>query len=192
MQIPRITHTDTTDTRGCSIRGIRGKRSGGLSLLESVIYTAILAIVLVVTINSAILTARAFSEARVRRAVTEQGVAAVDRIVREIRLAHSVDTSASTLGAHPGVLVLKTVASASDDTETTKQFSLSDSALVLTESGEAIPITSGMEVSNLVFRHIQNSNISEAVRIELTIAGSRSGSEAEEDYTATAVLRRSY
>jgi len=165
----------------------------GISLLEAVIYVAILAMIFVVVINTVIAVSNSFGKARLTRNVTSHGSAALERMLREVRLADSVNDSLSILGSHPGVLVLNTVISASDDTPTSRTFSLDAGTLTLQEEESTpVPMTRGVAVSNLVFYKITASTTSEAVRIEMTVEDSAGTMSVSKDFSATAVLRRSY
>jgi hypothetical protein len=170
------------------------KKNPGFSLIEIVIYSAILAVITVFSINMILITNTAFGKARTSRNVNGQAVAAMERIIREVRLANDIDTSGSTFDVHPGVLTLNTVVSASDSTATTRKFFLQGNDLMLQEGvSAAVLLTSGVEVTNLIFWDINSaSSSSRATRTELTITGGvgRFGSAAK--LYGTAVLRGSY
>lgn len=125
----------------------------GFTLIEIVIYTALLAAVSVIVVNLIINTGNAFTKARVSRTVHEEGNAALERMVREIRLADTVNGAASVMDAHPGTLVLNTVVSPTDATPITRRFYLAGATLMMQEgSAAAVPLSAGVRMTNLVFR----------------------------------------
>lgn len=128
-------------------------RHPGFTLVEAIIYTALFVAVSVVVVNLAINTGNAFTRARVSRAVHEEGTAALERMVREIRLAETVNGAASVMDANPGTLVLNTVVSPTDPTPITRRFYLAGTMLMMQEgSASAVPLSAGARVTNLVFR----------------------------------------
>ena len=139
----------------------------GFSLVEMILYIAILSILMSTLTLTATSLLRTFAHMGAMEEVAHAGVVSLERITRELRFANSVDTGASTLDSHPGILVLNTENTAGSDT--TMTLSLSGGQLILTEGGgEAIPLTHGsVTVSNLVFTHVVGTE-TEAVRVEMT------------------------
>lgn len=168
-------------------------RKKGVSLLETIIYVSILAMIFVVVINTVIVVSNSFGKARVKRNITAQGGAALERILREARLADSVDIIGSTLGVHPGELHLNTIVGPNDETKTTRNFSLQGNDLMIREgTSEAVALTSGVEITNLVFYFLTASTTSEAIRIEMALSDSAGRFQTSQNFSGTAVLRRSY
>jgi len=165
----------------------------GLSLIETVIYVSILAILFVVVINTIAILSTSFGQSRIKRNVVTQGGSALERIVREVRLAHDIDVSGSTLGTHPGRLKLSTIVGPDDETGTTREFFLTDGTLMMQESiSPAVPLTSGVDITNLVFYAISAATISKAVRIEMTVKDESGKLRSSQNFYDTTVLRRSY
>lgn len=168
------------------------KNKKGFTLIEIIIYVGILGIISVFVINTILITSTAFAKSRVKRNLNTQAGEAVERILRETRLASSVNVGSSVLGSNPGKLVLNTVVSPSNNTAITREFFLSGSILVLRESGSAdIHLTSEIDVTNLVFRRITTAN-SEAVRIEMAAENGFAKTESSANFYGTAILRGSY
>lgn len=130
--------------------------------------------------------------------IESSAIASMDRIIREIRFASSVDTSNSCLfdppfadGCDPelGVLKLNKLVSGSPHTV---RFFISNGRLMLEEDDVLVgPITSDkVTVVSLKFRHSSN-DISEALKIQL-ILESNSDESLIKSFYDTAVLRGSY
>lgn len=160
-------------------------KSRGYTLIEILVYASLLALMIALMANAVAALSHIVTDAKEERLVRSSVEAALERIAREIRFAETVNTAASTLNAHPGVLVLTSIDPFTEAAQTIT-FSVVSSRVVLQKgTGPLEYLTSGnVTVSNLVFRHMTNSDISESVRTELTIDG-------ENVYTTT-VLRRSY
>ena len=84
------------------------KNGSGMTLLETVIYISLLAVISVAVVNVFLSETSAWARARAERDSTDAAKLALERITHEIRLASSVDTGQSVLGSHPGKLVLNT------------------------------------------------------------------------------------
>lgn len=165
----------------------------GLSLLEAVIYVSILAVIFVVVVNTITISSSTLGVGRLKRNVAVEAGAALERIVREVRLADGVDESASALATTTGTLVLDSVASAEDDTDTTKTISLEDGVVTLqVGSDSAKPLTSGLVVNKLAFYAITVGTTSEAVTVTMRARDTFGALEVEQNFFATAVLRGSY
>ena len=139
----------------------------GFSLVELIIYIAILSIVVSSLTLTGLSLMSTFAHVQARADIAETASIALEHMIREIRFAHDVDTALSTLLVHPGVLVLNT----SDDvgTETTASFSLSNGRIVMSEDGgDLTPLTrSSVTITNLVFTRVLGTN-TQAIRIEFT------------------------
>lgn len=173
---------------------IKNKRSSsGITLIESVVYVSILAIILVVVVNTVILSASAFGKSRVKKNVFTQGSAALGRILHEVRLADDVIVIDSVFGVSPGTLKLNTILSSSDETPTTRKFSLPSQSIILKEGASATStLTTGVTVTNLTFYYLNDGAKAKAIRIMITIKDTLGRFEAEETFYGTAVLRRNY
>lgn len=164
----------------------------GVSLLETLIYVAVVVLLTVVVVNTAMVMTTASAKTRLKRNVLSEAGISVERITREIRLADSIDISGSTLGTHPGVLRLNTIVSVDDETPTTREFYLEDGALMMKEgTSTAVPLTSAVNINNLIFYRIVAST-SEAASVVLTAEDTFRGLSELHTFYSTAVLRRSY
>ena len=163
----------------------------GFSLVETFLYAAILSIVLLVVAETLIAVIRSSGSLRTAQRIERDAGFALERMVREIRDAKSVDVAGSTLGTHPGILALNTT-TVSGGTRAVL-FYLENDVVYLKEDGVVVgPLSSAQtSASNLVFRRIPTGR-SEGVKIELTLTSGAGSVARSENFYATAVLRDSY
>ena len=163
----------------------------GISLVETLLYTAILSIVLLVVAETLIAVTRSSGNLRAAQRIERDAGFALERMVREIRDAEAVDAAGSTLGAHPGVLALN--ATTVSGSPRAVLFYLENGVVYLKEDGVVVgPLSSAQtSAANLVFRRIPTGR-SEGVKIELTLSSGDGSAARSENFYATAVLRDSY
>lgn len=162
----------------------------GYTLVEAIIYVAILTVLSVTFISLLFTMTRTYTEFRLARDIVSSASLGLERMVREIRQARSVDLS-SILGVHPGRLLLNTIDGAG--APTTIDFYLSSGTLMVKQgTGAAASTTAArVNVDNLIFRQI-NTVKSAAIKVELTLSSARGQLSRTEKFYATAVLRGSY
>ena len=163
------------------------KPSSGYTLIEAIIYIAILAVLAVTFISLLFTMTRAYVNFRLTRDIVSSSSLALERMIGEIRRAEAVNVSS----ALPDRLVLDTTDNGGS--ATTMVFFLSSGVLMIKEgSGAAASTTSArVVVDNLVFRQT-NTPESSAVKVEMTLSASRGEVTRTEKFYATAVLRGSY
>ena len=149
------------------------------SLLEAVIYIAILSLIAVVVIESVFSLYRAYGRTRVERRLSLNGDAAIERIVRELREAASTDPAGSSFGVSPGVL------SAGG-----KIFSLAGVGGPLQIGSEEI--TSDVDVTSLYFYRQSTSTPSEIIKIEITLSAGEGSFLKTKNFYGSALLRKKY
>ena len=161
-----------------------------MTLIEIVVYTAILFILTLVVVNVVIAMNRTYRTFTSLSTVETSAEVSLERMTREIRDATSVDTAQSTLGSSPGQLMLNTTDASG--TATTIQFFTLGQTLRVKEAGVDVgPLSGAARVSNLVFRKLVSAQAT-AVKIEMTLeSGSGSNYESKQFYS-TVVLRGSY
>ena len=158
----------------------------GYSVMEAVVYIAILALISVFTINTILVTAKAFAAQRNLRNVHVSLETALERIAREVRFADNVNTASSVFGVSPGVLVLSSIDPTTSSPQTIT-FTLTQNIITIQKnSGTPAPLTSPrVNVTNLLFRHIvAHGTTSQAVKVELEADSKK--------FYDTIILRRSY
>lgn len=155
----------------------------GYTLLETVIYVAILAIISILTVGSILAIYQSFGRERVERHLVLNGDTAIERILREIRRATSTDAVASTFGSHPGAL----------KTRGGIKFSLSGNTLQIQEgSSPAANLTSSkVDVTNLVFYSTSSPN-STLIKVEMILEAGSGVFLKNKNFYGSAVMRGAY
>ncbi|MEK7585108.1 MAG: type II secretion system protein [Patescibacteria group bacterium] len=165
----------------------------GYTLIEAIIYVAILAMLCVTFISLLFAMTRSYTSFRLAREITDSALIALERMTYEIRRASSIDLAQSTLDTHPGHLTLNTTDE--NDAPTTIEFYLTADNILLIEEGGAGQTASTsaarITVENLVFKQI-NTTEGEAVKVELTLSNNQGQVSRTEKFYTTAVLRESY
>lgn len=162
------------------------KISEGFSLTEMIIYIAIMTLILIVVVNT--LTIIIISQQKIGslRVIEHSAAVFLDRLIREVRDASSIDTVQSQSGR----LILN---STDDDGDPQKVgFEFSNNTLNLTIDGNLIgPIVDPeVKVNDFVFTEL-NASSTKGVRVVITLeAGSNQSQKAETFYT-TAIFRNS-
>ncbi len=166
------------------------KKHGGYSLVETIIYTALLAMLVAVISYVITVIYRANAIVKSTRDVENSAIAATDRMMREIRAASSVNLADSSFGVDDGELSL--VIPSGSGTRTVR-FYLDNSKVIVDDNGSVTgPLTlTGTRATSLRFNYLVAST-SEAVKFELVLIGPISAPGISEKLYGTAVLRGSY
>jgi Tfp pilus assembly protein PilW len=166
-------------------------RQLGFTLVETIVYVAMLALILLVVVNTVISISSSYASTKVYADIDQNAATAMERIVREIRGATSIDSTDSTLGSSPGRLVLNTTDASGNPT--TVDFYLNNGILKLNEGGSYTgPLTaSTTDITTLEFQQL-SSGISTAVRVAMTISATEGHYTAQENFYDTVILRNSY
>lgn len=147
----------------------------GFTLVEVIIYLAVSMLIFTISIEMMINAVNSFGYGRSHRLVSEVGGGALERMLREIRLAEDIDTASSILDTSPGELVVDTVVSSGNSTATTRKFFLQNGTLMMQEGANpALALTTGLTVSELEFQQITGL---EAYYVRGSYAGCSDGSD---------------
>ncbi|QQG45985.1 MAG: prepilin-type N-terminal cleavage/methylation domain-containing protein [Candidatus Niyogibacteria bacterium] len=168
-------------------------KKSGVSLIETVIYVAILAVLIVFTVNTILTMSSVYARARLIRRVAFDSETALERVTREIRLASSVDDGASSFDVNPSRVVLNTIKSFEDPTPEIKEFYLSGSRLAFREGAgaEKFLTSDDTDVSSFVVNKIQTQH-SQALKITLIIEASGGKNQISRNFYQTAILKGGY
>lgn len=156
----------------------------GFSLIEMIVYTAILGFVMVFVVFSSVYVGRSYKLLKSERAFAVSGSAAVDRLIREARGADTVDDSGSVYGTHPGEITLQ---------PGNVRFFIEDGALKLQEGVEVIGAltTPDVTVTDFLAYKVITPH-SEALRIELELESRVGDTVRNKRFFGGAVLKGSY
>ena len=164
-----------------------GGASQGFSLVELILYTAILSIVVSALTMTGVSLLKTFAYMQASADVAETATVALERITREIRFAYNVDTGASSLLTDPGMLVLETTDDSGNLTSVT--VTLSGGRMYISEGGGVpSPLTRGsVTVTHLTFTHTVGTN-TQAIRIDMTVERAIRDTTIVKEYRTFAVL----
>lgn len=154
----------------------------GDSLIETVVYVALIAIMLTVGVSSIISVYRTLSVLKIERNISLNGDAAMELMTRDIRFATSTANGISIFAQNPGVLRIGTTTYSLIGTELFRQRG--------TNPAEEIT-GSGVQITNLMFYHATTS-LSEIVSIRMTVAAGSGIYTKSKQYFGSAVLRGAY
>lgn len=172
---------------------MKNAKTSGYSLIEVVIYTAILASLTIFVANTVLLSFSSLKNARINRKINLSAETALERLIRESRLARSVDNTLSVLGSNPSTLVLESVASAVDATPSSKSFFISGGRLAFQKNGGEIKFLTAPNIYVSSFLVSKTESLhSEAVKINLILESSESASPVSRSFYISAVLRGGY
>ncbi|MBI2639426.1 MAG: prepilin-type N-terminal cleavage/methylation domain-containing protein [Candidatus Sungbacteria bacterium] len=169
------------------------RKRNGFTLIELVVYVALLSVISLVTVNSILILNRTLVSFRLERRLTTSADTAMRRIGRELRLANDVYAS-STLGVFPGVLSLSSQESEDDAALKDVMIYTSGGAVILRRatSSPTVLTGDGVMVTNLMFWKITNGTVSKSVKVELTLSALSGSASTTKNYYTTIVLRGSY
>lgn len=160
------------------------KKKKGYSLLETVVYTALFAMISVAILSTIDLSSRIYRSTRVNTIMNESGDTALERVSRSIREANDISLN-SSFGSNPGILEL--IGPGGSITK----FDVSGGVLRLTENGSVSGNLTGQSlvVQSLIFRKITTGH-GYAIKTELELSHPQSGKV--EDFQTTIILRNAY
>jgi Tfp pilus assembly protein PilW len=163
-------------------------RHRGVTLVELLVYLAILVFLLLVIFNVVLGMARAYNTLVVVQNIEDSASFSLERMTREIRNAEYVDP-ASSLGE--GDILLHTTEESG--TPRSVRIYVEEGRLVLQENGgDAFPLTrSDTYVEDAVFILLSTPH-SEAIRTTLTFSSGADELDRTKTFYSTIVLRGSY
>ena len=165
-------------------------RKRGFTVIEILIYLAMLAMLLGVLITILFGIVNTYQKIEVERDLQVNGAVVMERMLREIRGAVAVDTVNSVLDSSPGVLSLDSLDSVGDPVDI--EFSIVSGAISLSRGGVVIGdlTTDDIAIDSFIVRHIDGTN-SDGVKIELTLTSSNGDFSDTQNFYITGLLRGS-
>jgi len=163
----------------------------GYTLFETVTYVALFSILSVVAINAIVVVVSTFADVRADRAINHTAISALDRMVREIRLAEQVDTEDSVFDTSPGSLSLSSVDS--NGYAITRSFYIEDGRIhtAVDDVSQGAITSDSIVIDTLTFR-LTKQDDRQAVRMEVVIYDNRSSEPKKREFYNTATLRGTY
>ena len=168
----------------------------GATLVEVVVYFALLVLIVSILTLLGVQTIRANTYAIVTQEEIANARAAVDAMIQEVYYARSVYAPTSVFGASPGQLSLETTRNVpTGDTTTYVDFYVDGGRLYRKRSGQAAEILTAERVAikGLTFTLLNTSASAPSVRVSLTVAHETSvagaGVQPTITLTTTAALR---
>ncbi|OGY22090.1 MAG: hypothetical protein A2126_02265 [Candidatus Woykebacteria bacterium GWB1_45_5] len=135
------------------------------------VYAALLAIISVVLVSFFIQVVNVTETSRRAREALDNARRSMDVISQEIKHGVNVYTPTSTLGSSPGQLSLETKRDApADETSTYVDFYLDSEGIYLKREGQDAQLLTSekVRITSLVFRSLNSTSGTPAVRVELT------------------------
>lgn len=162
------------------------KHARGFSLIEMLVYFSILVLVSGASVTAYLSLNTVLVRNATERVLTHAADVSLERMVRDIRGADSVNGMASTLGTTPGVLTLVQGA-------TTTLFSIVGGAVHVSVNGvDQGPLTGErVYVDSLTFTEYTGAD-TDLVRVALQLTASSSASTMTRTFYTSAVMRGSY
>ncbi len=165
---------------------IHGSRFGGFSLVEMLVYVAILALALVFITTALVRVSTSYRALKDAKNISHAAADILSRMVYEIRQSDAVDTGSSNFGSSPGRLTLT-------QSGVSKEFYIASSTLRLRDAGvdqgSLTPV--GATIESFTVYQLQNS-VSKAIAISLTIASKAGNATTTKTFQTTAVMRDVY
>lgn len=154
----------------------------GYTLLETVVYVSILAVIVVLALGSILSIYQAYGKIKVERKLTQNADVALERMIRAIRAATTTDAGASVFGLNPGALKIGNTT-----------FAISANTLQVKEGGAAFQnlTTSDVKVNNLIF-YRETSLESEIIKIEMALEAGSGLFKKNKNFYGSAVMRGIY
>jgi type II secretory pathway pseudopilin PulG len=177
----------------------RAQAHSGITMIELVVYIAILSVIAVSIVIGIIQLARTFSKAQTTRRLSLSAESAIERITREIRLACdiTIDTSPpkmtlTTYASHFGVSSLVPCT-------TTRYIDLQSERVRIYENASPVNYLtpSDVRVTDINFTQLENTSgsnqaRSKAVHVELWMSAGTGQNQVGHVYDAAAILGGSY
>lgn len=162
----------------------------GTTLVETIIYVLFFAGLITVMIYGLVWAFKSYAFTRGKRQIAIDANLAIERMVREIRQANSIDDANSNFGGSPGTL--KLFSTDSNGTPRSVQFSVVNDVITVTENNVVTGgVTSGItDVTNLTFTKL-TTPVGAAIKIDLTVRSTK-GITTTASFHNTAVLRGTY
>lgn len=159
----------------------------GLSLIEVMVYVAVIGLILIAVVNLLLSFSSATAKIKNTRTVSLSAQTAFDAMLRETRVAKRIVFTDSVFNVSPGILKVEGVGGLSTTT-----FSVVNNRIQMVQGGPSVFLTDArVKVDSLIFRSATTS-VSELVKIELQLSTGSGSLYTSKSFYTSAVLRGSY
>ena len=149
---------------------IRNKKNSGYTLVETIIYMAILTLFIYAIISTLVLIFKTNKTTGAAESVSNTAIFILERVNREIKTATSIDYASSTFGATSSVLFLNSLTSTSSPR--TVKFYLDSGKVRVDENGAYLgPLFYTNSTTTKLLFKVATSTGQTIVRTELIIEG---------------------
>ncbi len=168
------------------------KKNRGISLVEMIMYIALLAVITVVVIDMMVSISVSYRTVKTTRDMENSAMTSMGRMETEIRDASSIDIPNSIFNTTSSVLSLNVENGTSTATSTIRFYLTGGQIEIDQNSASSGPLTlPSVTVSSLIFRNI-STGYSSGVKIELTMTATTSANLMTKKFYDTAIIRNSY
>lgn len=167
------------------------KKHTGFSLVEMLVYIAILTLLVGVLISSLRAIVTTYRHIKVSRTIETSALTALERITREIKNGSSITVGSSSFGTASSSITV--VGKNASEVSKTTYIYLQSGVLRINEDGtpKGQLTSSSTVVTNFTLNFI-NQTASDAVKIQLTLQAGQGAYQRQETFYSTAILRGSY
>ncbi len=189
MRLPQIPYINKT-SQIASTRMRRKAFSWGFSMVEMIIYVALLSFFMIVAINGAIIMISSYSKAQSARLLDSSINLLVSKIGREARGATSINDALSIFNQSPGRISFFTT---NAGVSVPLEFYIEGGVLKMKRDGVFIGDVTlpGVSVDEILFKKIDNFG-RQAFKMTITLTANKSGQTKTENFYYTTALRGGY
>ena len=168
----------------------RTAKSKGVTLVETLIYSAMAAIILGILGMMFIQIYGLYKDITIEPKTDRSILLTVDRILKDIRSGQDINLENSVFGTTSGELYISAV---EDAIIVNKFYKLENGQIIYQEDGgDENPLTSAdVEITKLQFEYL-TTGISEGVRVEIDVTFEKDEQIEIKEYEGFAILRQSY
>jgi type II secretory pathway pseudopilin PulG len=172
------------------------KEKKGITLIEVLVYIALLALASVIIVSFVISLITTQNKISLEKDTWENAQFAIDRISRDIQKASTINEGESTFEVNPGELTLNTYINSGDINTTAVKYYISNDRLYTKEGdGAAEPLTGeNVNVTNFYLKKYSPASVPPIVQVDISVEKSQgaSGDLQASASASTSVSLRNY
>jgi len=148
---------------------LKNKKNKGFTLVELLVYISISSVIILAVFTFVISLMQTQSKITLERETWENAQRSMDRIVRELQKATSIDESSSIFGTNPGDLHFDTYSYESDDIIPTRVYLSNNKIFLQTSAGDELMTSSEVEATNLTFNLFTSASGTISIQTIITV-----------------------